>query len=187
MTFNDLDITAFGNSSMLAGVIYTGRPNVIFWLPYGEPRVIGEEIVLTDDEWKKILDQTDAVNTEVSVAGKKAIFRKCLRYIDQNISWRVYAGDGYRCRYCDRTALPLTVDHIDLWEKGGATIEENLISACKRCNKIRGNMAYADWLRSAEYASVSGPLSEEKKQANLDVLTTLPHLETLRVKDIKSR
>lgn len=188
MKLSDFDIHAFGNTSLIAGVVYSGKPNVICWLPdkYEDSEVF-QHLYMDESEWKTFLDQADQVHTEVMVGTEKAIMRKCLRVIDQNISWKVYERDSYICRYCVRTGLPLTVDHIDLWENGGATVEENLISSCKRCNKIRGNMAYGDWLNSPEYASVNGSLTQDQKQKNLEVLTSIPHLETLRVKTIKSR
>lgn len=190
MKLKDIDLLAIGNTSLLAGVIYTGQPNIIFWLP-GEERErkdMGIDMVEMDEnDWKTFLDQTDNARTEVSVGNEKAILRKCLRAIDQNISWKVYARDGYKCRYCGRTGIPLTVDHVDLWENGGATIEENLISACKKDNKNRGNMSYEDWLQSASYQQASVNLTQAEKDINTEVLTRLPSLVTLRVKTIKSR
>ncbi len=186
MEFKDLDLHAFGSLSMLAGAIYTGQPNVRLWLP-GESPVECEDILMSDEDWAQFLKQTDDVNTPVMVGVEKAIFRKAQRVVDQNISWAVYARDGFKCRYCGRIGIPLTVDHVDLWEKGGATIAENLISSCKKDNKNRGNMPYGDWLQSPEYLRVSTNLTDAERAINTAVLTTLPHLETLRVKTIKSR
>ncbi len=186
--FSEIDVLALGNTSMIAGVVFSGTPSAIFWLPNEElTQGAIDSILMTDDDWKKLLDQTDNTYAETMVGNVKAIVRKCLRVIDQNISWQVYERDGYTCRYCGRTGIPLTVDHIDLWEVGGATVAENLISACKRCNKLRGNMTYRDWLNSQQYKLVSSALLEVPFLKNKEVLTTLPYLETIRVKEIKSR
>lgn len=189
MEFKDLDLLAFGNTSTLAAVVYSGNPTVMLWLPNEDSGVdeIPQIIDMTDEDWKVFIKQTDDVNVEVVVGTEKAIMRKSLRAIDQNISWAVYARDSFYCRYCGKTGIPLTVDHIDLWEKGGATVEENLLSACKKCNKVRGNMEYGVWLGSPEYAKVSANLTEEEKEQNTEVLTTLPHLITLRVSKVRSR
>jgi 5-methylcytosine-specific restriction endonuclease McrA len=37
----------------------------------------------------------------------------------------------------------------------GASVEDNLITACRKCNKTRGNMLYEDWLNSDYYKKVS--------------------------------
>jgi 5-methylcytosine-specific restriction endonuclease McrA len=47
--------------------------------------------------------------------------------------------DGYKCAYCGRGDLPLTVDHIIPKARGGDDIWENLISACTKCNNKKGD------------------------------------------------
>lgn len=47
--------------------------------------------------------------------------------------------DGYKCAYCGRGDLPLTVDHIVPKARGGDDIWENLISACTNCNNRKGD------------------------------------------------
>ncbi len=188
MEFKDLDLMSMGNSSLLAGVIYTGKENVIVWLP-GEyiSTPLKELTSMTNEDWKVFIKQTDDVNVEVKIGPEKAIMRKSLRAIDQNISWAVYKRDGFLCRYCNSTGIPLTVDHVDLWENGGATVAENLLTACKKCNKNRGNMEYGDWLQSSQYLVASKGLDQAELDANSQVLQTLPHLITLRVSMVRSR
>jgi len=131
----------------------------------------------------KFLSQTDLRNT---VGPGKAIVRKTNRQIDQHIAWRVYERDEYRCRYCGNKA-PLTVDHIDLWEDGGATMEQNLVASCRRCNKLRGRTPYGIWIGSADYAQVSGSLDPKVRQANQDLVQQLPRLQAQRVATVRSR
>lgn len=187
MRFEDLDLLAFGNTSTLAGVVYEGNPTVLLWLPDTDSGVdeIPQIADMTNEDWKAFIQQSDDVNVLAGIP--KAIMRKSLRAIDQNITWQVYKRDGYACRYCSRDGIPLSVDHIDLWENCGATVAENLLTACKRCNKLRGNMEYADWLKSPAYKQVSSGIDPVVEVANQDVLTTLPHLVTLRVKVLKAR
>jgi len=47
--------------------------------------------------------------------------------------------DNYKCAYCGRSDLMLTVDHIIPKAKGGNDSWENLITACTRCNNIKGD------------------------------------------------
>ncbi len=47
--------------------------------------------------------------------------------------------DGYKCAYCGRSDLPLTIDHVIPRSKGGGETWENLVAACYRCNNKKGN------------------------------------------------
>ena len=47
--------------------------------------------------------------------------------------------DSYRCAYCGRSDLPLTIDHIIPKAKGGGDSWENLICACTLCNNKKGD------------------------------------------------
>ena len=46
--------------------------------------------------------------------------------------------DAYKCAYCGRSDLPLTIDHIIPKAKGGSESWENLICACTNCNNTKG-------------------------------------------------
>ena len=56
----------------------------------------------------------------------------------------ILARDGFRCRYCGRSAqedgVKLQVDHIMPKEKGGADEPANLITACQECNTGKSNL-----------------------------------------------
>jgi len=47
--------------------------------------------------------------------------------------------DAYKCAYCGRSDLQLTIDHIVPKARGGDDSWENLISACTRCNNRKGD------------------------------------------------
>jgi 5-methylcytosine-specific restriction endonuclease McrA len=47
--------------------------------------------------------------------------------------------DGFRCQYCGRTDLPLTIDHMIPRSRGGDDSWENLVTACRPCNSIKGD------------------------------------------------
>ncbi len=47
--------------------------------------------------------------------------------------------DNHKCVYCQRTDLPLTLDHIVPKSKGGDDSWENLVTACVKCNNKKGD------------------------------------------------
>lgn len=47
--------------------------------------------------------------------------------------------DNFKCAYCGRSDLMLTVDHIIPKAKGGNDSWENLITACTKCNNKKGD------------------------------------------------
>jgi 5-methylcytosine-specific restriction endonuclease McrA len=55
----------------------------------------------------------------------------------------VLARDGFRCRDCGRTenepGVELHLDHVIPVSRGGPTTEDNLITACNRCNLGKSN------------------------------------------------
>jgi hypothetical protein len=167
------------------GVIYSGQHKVLFsqkaWDDVsfaGSDEVPVETLNMDLDEWAKFLRQTDLLETEVLAKASdgsiaKIILRKSQRQIDAGVSWKVYKRDHYACRYCGKDDLPLTVDHLVLWEAGGPSIEANLVSACRKCNKTRGCLPYSDWLAHPYYVKVSTALTEGQRLANHTLLKTL--------------
>lgn len=52
----------------------------------------------------------------------------------------VLARDHYTCQYCGKQPprRDLTVDHILPRSRGGRTVWENVVTACQRCNGLKG-------------------------------------------------
>lgn len=191
---SDINIYDIGNEIQIVGTIWGGK-GLTFITPGPNSVEDFKDIKLmklTFSEWETLLRQADLVETEMFAkdpTGKlvKTLFRKTQRQIDAALQWLIFQKDNYSCRYCGRTGIPLTVDHIDLWEDGGATIEDNLISACRKCNKDRGRMKYEDWIVSDTYLKKSVNLSSAVIIANAKVLDTLEDLKSKRVQHIRSR
>jgi hypothetical protein len=180
MKLADLNLLDFGNTIMITGVVFSGKGQVLVCPFPGEhdPLDAIEHLDLSLDDWNRVLKQTDVLEVEMLAKAKdgtiaKAIVRKSQRCIEASVSWRVFKRDSYTCRYCGRDDAPLTVDHLVLWEEGGPSIDANLVSACKRCNKARGNTQYADWLVHPHYQRTSANLSDATRQANRALLDTL--------------
>ena len=54
----------------------------------------------------------------------------------------IYLRDGIACAYCGsgvEDGTPLQLDHVIPHSHGGSNHENNLITACRKCNTSRGN------------------------------------------------
>lgn len=187
MKFEELNLRSIGNTVMMAGGIWSGDGKVLLCLfPESLGEVVNllsggaelEVVQMTSENWKAFLRQADTMETEILAKAPdgslyKAIARKCERTISQQVSWNVYRRDGFKCRYCADSSVPLTVDHLVLWEEGGPSIEENLVAACRKCNKARGNTPYDMWLETPRYKDTSRKLDEATREANRALVATL--------------
>lgn len=201
MKLSEIDLLSIGNTVQIAGAVFAGEGKLLLcmfpddrgsltgagthFLPDTPGREPADEDLLEvhlldmgQDDWQKFLRQTDILEVEVlerSSDGKlaKAVLRKSARQIESAISWQVFRRDGYACRYCGRDDVPLTVDHVVLWEEGGPSTPENLVSACKKCNKTRGRTKYPDWLRHPHYLRTSERLPEEVLERNRRLVETM--------------
>jgi hypothetical protein len=162
MRLDELDIYEIGNTIGISGMVMTGNSGDAYLCMFPDQHFEKHELEtlnLSYADWQKLLFQLD--NQEVEVLQKtahgdlaKVVLRKSQRLIEQRVSWAVFKRDNYTCRYCGANDVPLTVDHLILWEEMGPSVEANLVAACRKCNKTRGNTQYEEWLNS-----VCGPLS----------------------------
>jgi len=189
MRLDEVDLLKFGHTIQMAGAVYVGEGKVFVTLFPDEVGTTGglpvEHLDMNLDDWTRFLQQTDLLETEIltkSSDGKlaKAIVRKSQRQISQGVSWAVYKRDGYKCRYCAADDVPLTVDHLVLWEEAGPSTVPNLVAACRRCNKARGNTQYAEWLDHPHYKRASRSLDAATRQANQALVSTLDAIPRLK-------
>lgn len=202
MKFKEFDLTKVGQEVQLVGGIWSGEGKTyLFYFPeYGPTRVrLGAsmaevpypaEVEVTDEDWKALMTQSDMVETEVLAKAEngelvKAIIRKCQRTVDQTVTWNVFRRDNFTCRYCGNNKLPMTIDHLVLWEDGGATVEQNLLTSCRKCNKTRGRIKYGEWINNRYFREVTANLSDDERLALRMIEGTLDAIP--RVYHIKSR
>ena len=174
-----MDIKKVGHTIQIAGVVFTSeQENIAYIIMLPNEEFYKNNIIefFTTEQWKEFLWQSDVLETEVKTTQGKAVIRKANRQIDNNISWKVYHRDNYTCRYCGRTGIPLTVDHMVLWEEGGPSIEENLLTACRRCNKTRGNTPYHKWINSNLYKKYASGIDDDLKIKNLQLINTIKNI-----------
>lgn len=172
-TIKGIPIREFGNSFNMVGTVYAkGEEIIIFYYP-GEQIQIDQQTALkafklSEEEWQALFKQTDLKEVEMFQSDKgkivKVIARKSERQINQNVQWKVFRRDNFACRYCGANDVPMTVDHLVLWENGGPTIPENLFTSCKKCNNVRGNTEYIEWLKEPYLKKVVKNLSQEQRE-----------------------
>lgn len=57
----------------------------------------------------------------------------------------VFTRDDYTCRYCGRRGGKLECDHVVPMSRGGETVESNLVTACRPCNRSKGSKELSEW------------------------------------------
>lgn len=60
--------------------------------------------------------------------------------IPNYIRFQVFKRDRFTCQYCGRSGVELEVDHIQPVANGGTNDLDNLITACKDCNRGKRDM-----------------------------------------------
>ncbi len=183
MALHEIELRQLGVSIQMVGAVYADKDRAyLLHLPGEDSGRPLQGIVLNQDEWLKVLQQTDLVEVEALVRDPdtkvvgKAIVRKSERQISQGVSWTVYRRDEFKCRYCGADDVPLTVDHLITWESGGMSIPENLVACCRKCNGARGETPFADWLMDPFYRRVSQKLDYQVRFANQALVPTLAGL-----------
>ncbi|WP_242384439.1 HNH endonuclease [Enterococcus faecalis] len=53
----------------------------------------------------------------------------------KKISQEVFERDAYTCKYCGKIGGILEVDHVIPFSKGGSDELDNLVCACRKCNR----------------------------------------------------
>lgn len=183
MKLSDLNLLDFGEKIGLTGAVFSSNDGPIYLCMFPEQPNLSRELLeplnMSLEDWTTMLRQLDLQETEVLVKDKatgelvKAILRKSQRTMEQRVSWSVFKRDHYHCRYCGKDGVPLTVDHLICWEDGGPSIEDNLVAACRPCNKARGNTEYGAWLRDPYYLKVSRNLPSSMQEANQDLVAKI--------------
>lgn len=80
--------------------------------------------------------------------------------IPKDIRFKVFWRDGFTCQYCGRKPpeVVLEIDHIVPRSRGGTDNIENLITACRDCNRSKNKKLIAPALRLEELKEKSEQL-----------------------------
>lgn len=74
-----------------------------------------------------------------------------MNWIRQDKRLAIYLRDGLACAWCGHSVecgASLSLDHVVPHSNGGSNHETNLVTACERCNKSRGNRSAAAFSRA---------------------------------------
>jgi len=97
----------------------------------------------TIPELQAIIKRTDSplIFEQDETGVLKKIIRKSQRVISGAVQQQIWYRDGFRCVYCGHgiPKVQLTVDHFMPVECGGKDEPSNYLSACRQCNKDKGN------------------------------------------------
>jgi len=141
-----------GQILQITGLVMGGMgTQVLFWLPehHNEPinRGNSHQVRPTVEEWAEIIRNSD--HAEYLDESQKKWLRKAQYVISGMVQQRVWRAWDYKCVFCGRMMgeVQLTVDHFVPIEMGGVNNEINYVSACRKCNKDKGNIDPREWCR----------------------------------------
>lgn len=81
--------------------------------------------------------------------------------VGQRLRAQVLADAGGRCGYCQTseeiTGAPLEIEHLTPEALGGSTRRDNLWSACRQCNALKGDRVTAIDLETATLVPLFNP------------------------------
>lgn len=60
---------------------------------------------------------------------------------------RIFERDDYTCQYCGARGGRLECDHIHPVSRGGSHDDDNLATACFRCNRSKRDKTLDEWRR----------------------------------------
>ena len=89
--------------------------------------------------------QLDNAGGNLNKASGNSLIRRTKRDPTEKQRIRILMRDGFSCQSCGAAphltrGVELHLDHVVPWSKGGETVDDNLITKCKRCNLGKGNM-----------------------------------------------
>lgn len=73
------------------------------------------------------------------------MFYLCKRNIIRVFRQSIYENFDHECVYCG--AIAESLDHAKPKAKGGETISNNLLPACKSCNQDKGSQELFEWYK----------------------------------------
>jgi 5-methylcytosine-specific restriction endonuclease McrA len=151
-----------GNLLKISGILLQGMgTNILVLTPQANdiavntPQKYSVDVVRPFiEEWSEIIRRTDdPLWFEKDETGMtKAVHRKVRMAISGVVQQRIWVRDGFQCLFCGRRMgeVQLTVDHFMPLELGGANNETNYISACRKCNKRKGNRHPEEFINSLD-------------------------------------
>ncbi len=70
--------------------------------------------------------------------------------VPRELAIKVFERDHFKCQYCGLDAkqrfedwLIMTIDHVHPYARGGSRKLDNLVTACRPCNLLKGKRPFA--------------------------------------------
>lgn len=144
-----------GNLLNLSGILVQGMgANYVLLAPNAHVMFPDELKVITPTlaEWCEFLRRSDdpLIFEQDKTGTIKSVIRKMQRSISGAVQQQIWYRDNWQCMYCGKKVphVQVTVDHFMPLELGGLDDEENYITACRQCQKAKGNRDPEEYCKS---------------------------------------
>lgn len=145
-----------GSILAICGILVQGQGvNILLVSPNGshvdEIKVVHPSV----EEWSEFLRRSDDPVFYAQDPGgyTKIIHRKAEYAVSGAVQQKIWVRDLCRCMYCGKTMgdVQLTVDHFVPLSAGGKNDDSNYLSACRRCNRNKGELDPREFCESNGY------------------------------------
>ena len=103
-----------------------------------------------------------------------------MRYLPKKLRRKIFERDNFTCVYCGARSYeePLEIDHVIPRCKGGTDNENNLVTSCRKCNRMKGKRLpnSAMWEKIAQALNV--PVNELSGETEIVEKPTTSHSDT---------
>jgi hypothetical protein len=132
-------------------VVGCGEANAVLMLPglrdsfTDNPGVVLEPTI---QEWSDFIQYSDDPLVYVQEGNAKVFHRKLRYAISGAVQQKIWRADEFQCVYCGAKMgdTLLTIDHFVPLELGGVNNQTNFVSACRACNKKKGDSTPEQWM-----------------------------------------
>jgi hypothetical protein len=142
-----------GNLLLISGILLQGMgANYLLLMPSADE--VGEIEIInpTLEEWCAFIHASDdpKIFEEDETGTIKAIHRKVQRSISGAVQQKIWYRDGFQCMFCGKKVpdIQVTIDHFFPLELGGIDDPSNYISACRQCQKSKGNRSPKEYCQA---------------------------------------
>lgn len=117
--------------------------------------VIGDFVARMEEFTESIIDfqieshQLPGGCIDHAIEGAKLVPKKATKV---RFRYAIFSEWNHECAYCGEHAD--TLDHVLARSKGGLTVKANLVPACRRCNGLKSDSTWDEWLKEQEWYAI---------------------------------
>lgn len=106
------------------------------WMRHSDGRLYHAKVAAKVTQlWRRVRRNHDRFNNRLSVFSAEW----------DRLRTEVYRRDAYTCRYCGQKGGSLECDHVVPVSRGGDSTLDNLVTACRACNRSKGSKLLKEW------------------------------------------